>query len=294
MLRALFLATLAGVANAADPESGFAVLPVSGSVSLLQSDDCNVAVSAGSEGVVLVDTCVAESADKLLAAVRRHSDKPLRFVIDTHAHADHTGGNAALQKLAPVIAHESVRTRLAEGNKVTGDQPRAPEALPIITFDHELTLHLNGDVIRLVKLPPAHTDGDIVVFFQKAKVVCVGDVFMPPAASFGDRHYGGGMSQLIEAVEILLPQIPADARVVPGHGAVSARADVAAGLAVLKQMKAVVESAVRDGKTVDQLIAERPFDKWRGSVPPWMSSDKGLDGWVRRFYREISPPAPSN
>jgi len=289
MRRALLLSLLAAAAQAADTNPAFTDTPISGSVSLLQREECNVTISSADDGVVLVDTCVAEVADQLLAAVQRHSGRPLRFVINTHAHADHSGGNAMLQKLAPVIAHHSVRTRLADGNKVTGDQPRALEALPIVTFDRELVLHLNGDMIRLVKLPAGHTDGDVAVFFDKAKVVCVGDVFMPPAASFGDRHFGGGMSRLIEALEFLLPQIPADAKVVPGHGAVSTRADVAAGLAVLKQMKAVVEGAVRDGKSLEQLTAERPFDKWRNSVPAWMSSDKSLDGWVRNFYREISP-----
>jgi glyoxylase-like metal-dependent hydrolase (beta-lactamase superfamily II) len=294
MLRALLLSSLAAAASAADTDPGFTATRISGSVSVLQGHECNVTVSAADDGVILVDTCVAEVADKLLAAVRRHSGKPLLYVIDTHAHADHSGGNATFQKFAPVIAHHTVRTRLAEGNKVTGDQPRPPEALPAITFDRELVLHFNGDDIRLLKLPPGHTDGDVVVFFAKANVVCVGDVFMSPAASFGDRHYGGGMSQLIESLEFLLPQIPSDARVVPGHGSISTRADVAAGLEVLKQMKTVVEAAVRDGKTLEQLTAERPFDKWRNSVPAWMSSDKALDGLVRRFHREIAPPPPAN
>jgi len=118
--------------------------------------------------------------------------------------------------------------------------------------------------------------------------VAVGDVFMPPAASFGDRHYGGGMLKLIAALETLLPKIPNDARVIPGHGAVSTRADIARGLDVLQEMKALVEKAIRAGKTLEELKAERPFDKYRASVPTWSSSDKSLDSWVRDFYREFS------
>ena len=286
---ALLLGCLA-TASAAEPaDPGFTAVPISQSVSLLQGYECNIPVSAGDDGIVLVDACGARMADKLLAAAQRLTAKPLRFVINTHAHSDHTNGNVVLQKFAPVIAHHTVRTRLAAGNEVTGDKPKPPEALPAITFDDEMILHLNGEQIRLLHLPPGHTDGDVVVFFVKANVVCMGDVFISPAASFGDRWFGGGMLGLIESLEFVLPQIPSDATIVPGHGKISTRADVARGLEVLKGMKAVVESAVRDGKTLQQLQAERPFDQWRGSVPEWNTSDKSLDGWIKNFYREIAP-----
>lgn len=287
IFRLLLLMSLISAARAADPSPGFTAQPLGGSVHLLPGFECNIVVSAGDDGVVMVDTCVAKTAERLLASVRRISDKPLRFVIDTHMHGDHTGGNAFFQKLAPVVARDNVRKWLTTGNEVTRDKPSPPEALPIVTFEGAVTIHLNGEDIRLLALPPAHTDGDVVVFFKNANVVAMGDVFISPAASFGDRHYGGGMLKLIAALELVLPQIPDDAKVVPGHGTISTRADVARGLDVLKQMKAVVESAVKDGKTLEQLTAERPFDKWRSSVPSWSSSDKSLDGWVRNFYREL-------
>jgi cyclase len=203
-------------------------------------------------------------------------------------HADHTGGNAAFQKLAPVIAASNVRKWMSSGNEKTRDKPRPPEALPAITFEGEMTLHYNGEEIRLLKLPPAHTDGDVIVFFRNANVVATGDVYMSPAASFGDRWYGGGFLPLIEALEIVLPQIPAGAKVVPGHGTISTRADVARGLEVLKQMKAVVEKGVRDGQSLEQLTAARPFDQFRSSVPSWASADKSLDGWLKNFHRELT------
>jgi glyoxylase-like metal-dependent hydrolase (beta-lactamase superfamily II) len=178
---------------------------------------------------------------------------------------------------------------MAAGNEKTRDKPAAPEAPPIVTFDSEMILHLNGEEIRLLHLPSAHTDGDTVVFFKNANVVCMGDVFISPAASFGDRWYGGSMLGLIQALEFVLPQIPADAKIVPGHGEISTRADVARGLEVLKGMRAAVEAGIQSGKTLEQLQAERPFDQWRGSVPKWSSSDKSLDGWVKDFYREIAP-----
>ena len=284
---ALFLAGLAPVSGAAD--SGFKVSPLAGTVSLLRGNDCNIAVSAGDDGVVVVDTCSMRTSDQLIASIKVVSPNPLRFAINTHAHGDHSGGNGALQKLAPVIAHDSVRKRMAAGNEKTGDKPSPPGALPVITFDGEVTFHLNGEEIRLLKLPPGHTDGDVAVFFKNANVVCVGDVFMPPATSFGDRWFGGGMLGLIAELEFVLPQIPSDAKIVPGHGAVSTRGDMARGLEVLKEMKVVVETALYQSKTLEQLTAERPFDKWRSSVPQWASSDKSLDGLVRDFYREIAP-----
>ncbi len=284
---ALLLCYAAGVLGAAEPENKFKSTPLGGGLSLVQGYECNIVASAGADGIVLVDTCTAKLADRLIAAIRQTTELPFRFVINTHVHSDHSGANAALQKLAPVIAHRNVRTWLAKGNEVTKDKPAAPDALPIVTYEGEMTLHLNGDEIRLVHLPSGHTDGDTAVFFKAANVVATGDVFMTPAASFGDRHYGGGMLGLIASLEFLLPQIPADATVIPGHGAISTRADVERGLDVLKQMKALVEEGVRAGKTLEALQAERPFDQFRASVPVWSSSDKSLDGWVRNFYREI-------
>jgi cyclase len=291
--RVLSLSGFATIAGAAEPDPGFTAVPLADGVTLLQGFECNITVAAGDSGVVMVDSCTAKTADRLLAAVKRLSNQPIRYVINTHAHGDHSEGDAAFQKLAPVIAHDNVRKRMASGNEVTGEKPSPPAALPAITFTDAMTLHVNGEEIELLHLPPGHTDGDVVVFFRKANVVCMGDVFMSPAASFGDRHYGGGMLGLIQQLELVLPQVPADARVVPGHGEVSTRADVAGGLEVLKGMKVTVEAGVRSGKTLEQLTAERPFDRWRDSVPTWASSDKSLDGWVRNFYREIAPK-PSN
>jgi glyoxylase-like metal-dependent hydrolase (beta-lactamase superfamily II) len=275
-------------APAAEPVRGFTTTPLGGSVFVLQGFECNIVASAGDDGIVMVDTCGAKVAERLLASVRQLSEKPLRFVIDTHVHGDHTDGNAFFQKIAPVIASGNVRTWLASGNEVTRDEPSPPEALPIVTFEGEMTLHLNSEDIRLVKLPPAHTDGDVIVFFNKAGVIAMGDVYMSPAVSFGDRHYGGGMLPLMKTLEFLLPQIPADAKVVPGHGLVSTRADVEHGLDVMKKMKALVEQGIRDGKTLEQLTATRPFDRFRAEVPSWSSSDKSMDGWVKNFYRELT------
>jgi glyoxylase-like metal-dependent hydrolase (beta-lactamase superfamily II) len=285
-IRVLLLCSAGAIASADAPQ-GFTVQSLGGGVHLLQGFDCNIVASTGDDGIIMVDTCTAESSGPLLEALRQLSSKSLLFVINTHVHSDHTGGNAYFQKHAPIIAASSVRTWLATGNDTTGDKPSPITALPVITFDGEISLYLNGEDVRILKIAPAHTDGDTIVILKNANVVAMGDVFMSPAVSFGDRHYGGGMIRLIAALEVVVPQIPADAKVIPGHGKVSTRADVVRGLEVLKQMKAVVEDAIRAGKTLEQLTSERPFDKWKSAVPEWRSSDRSMDGLVRNFHREL-------
>lgn len=290
----LLLCCVASAAGAAAPDIEFKTTPLGESVSVLQRYECNIVASAGDDGIVMIDTCDMQVANKLLAAVQRLSDKPLRFVINTHVHGDHTGANAFFQKLAPIIASNNVRKWLVTGNERLLDKPSPPDALPAVTFGGEMTLHLNGEEIRLLNLPPAHTDGDVVVFFKKANVVAMGDVFMAmgnvskaPSIPLDDRWYGGGILRLMETLELLLPQIPIDAKIVPGHGPVSTRADIVHGLDVMKQMQTVIETDVRAGKTLDQLLAERPFDKFRDSFPTWASS-ASLDGLIRRLHAEIS------
>src|SRR5690349_12272626 len=140
-LAALLLSGVAPAAEPTEPDPGFVTVPVSGTVSVLQGHDCpNIAVSVGDDGMVMVDACASKFAEQLLASLQRLSDKPLKFVIDTHAHGDHTLANAFFQKLAPVIAHDNVRKRLAAGNEKTGDKPRPLEALPIVTLESELIL----------------------------------------------------------------------------------------------------------------------------------------------------------
>jgi cyclase len=286
--RVCLVVCFACAAATAQADPGFAATPIARGISLLQGYDCNVIALTGEEGVVLVDTCGTGVANELRLSIARLSDKPVRFVINTHAHTDHTGGDDVFQKLAPVIAHNNVRKWMSTGNEVTGDKPSSSEALPIVTFEGEMTLHVNGEEIRVISLPPGHTDSDVVVLFTNANVVCMGDVYMSPGVSFADRHYGGSSLGLIKALEFVLPRIPADAKIIPGHGIVSSRADVASGLDIQQQMKTLVERAVQTGESLEQLTAKRPFDKWRNSVPQWAASDKSLDGWVRDFYRELT------
>ena len=270
------------VTSAASPADETQFERLAGSVYVLRSpghEPPNLVASVGEDGVVMLDAPGAVAPEKVLAALQNLSNEPLKFVINTHVHGDHTGGNPAFRELAPIIAHRNVRTRLISGGE---KMPR--EAWPTMTFDSEMNLYFNGEEIRLLRLPAGHTDGDVVVFFTKANVVHMGDVFISPAASFGDRSNGGSFLALIEALEYVLPQIPVDAKIVPSHGAISSRDDVARGLEILMKMKAIVEAGIAAGKTREQLIAEKPFDQWKDSIAWFIPTD----GYVSSFYKELT------
>jgi cyclase len=238
---------------------------------------------------LIVDDQYAPMVPKIQDAIKTVTDKPVRFVLSTHWHGDHTGGNEQFAKAkAEIIAHENVRKRMETGSKVRGTMvPPAPKvALPIVTFDRTLTVHINGEDIRALHFAKGHTDGDSIIFFTKANVVHMGDVFIAPAASFGENSNGGSILALIEALKFVLPQIPADAKVVPSHGAISSRSDVARGLEILTAMKAIVEAGIAAGKTKEQMIAEKPFDQWKGSVAWFIPPG----GYVADFYQELTAP----
>lgn len=279
-LRLFFLALWSTTAASQSADQEITVHPLAGSVYLLQGKDAtNIVVSAGDDGIVMVDDQEAPAANHILSALKTITNKPLRFVINTHVHGDHTGSNDALGKIAPIIAHRNVRAHM-----INGPDKRPPEAWPSVTFDGEIHLYFNGEDIRVLSLPSGHTDGDSVVFFTKANVVHVGDIFMVNGTSFGEASNGGSYAGLINSLEKVLPQIPADAKVIPGHGGPSSRADMARGLEVLKGMKAIVEAGIAAGKTQDQIIAEKPFEKWKNSLAFFLSPDD----YVKDLYKELS------
>ena len=191
------------------------VTKVSGTVYMLEGAGGNIGASVGEDGIVVVDDQYAPLAEKIQAALKGVTDKPVRFIINTHYHGDHTGGNAFFQKQAPVIAHDNVRKRLetggAAGNlgSVSMERKAAPkEALPILTFDHDVTVHLNGEDIRALHFPSGHTDGDSIIFFPTSNVVHMGDDFVRYGFPFIDLASGGSVEGMIAALEEVVPKLP--------------------------------------------------------------------------------------
>ncbi|HEY1658904.1 MAG TPA: MBL fold metallo-hydrolase [Candidatus Sulfotelmatobacter sp.] len=260
------------------------VSKVAGNVYMLQGAGGNIGVSVGDDGIVIVDDEFAPLADKIQAALKGITDKPVRFVINTHYHGDHTGGNEYFQKQAPIIAQDNVRKRLesggaaGNGSSVHMDVKPAPhDALPIITFDHDVTVHLNGEDIRALHFPAGHTDGDSIIFFPHSNVVHMGDDFVTYGFPFIDVDSGGSINGMIDAVAKVISDLPPDVKVIPGHGAVSTLDDMRAYLEMLIQTRDVVQSALKEGKTLDQMKQAKLLDPWKKFSGQFINEDTFLE-----------------
>jgi len=217
-------------------------------------------------------------------------------VINTHYHFDHTGANAAFaQDGATVIAQDNVRVRLqtggtaGNGGSISREVPAVEAAaLPQVTFDHELTVHMNGDDVRAVHYPNAHTDGDTIVFFPHTGTVAMGDIYVRYGFPFIDINSGGTVQGMIAACEDVLRRVPADARVVPGHGEVSGVADLREYLQMLKDTSAAVAGALKAGKTLAQMKQEHILGRWSERYsPPKAFVD--TDAFTETLYNSLRP-----
>ena len=294
----VYLCALLMIALGAAAQNDFSkveikVHKVAGNVYMLEGAGGNIGVSVGDDGIVIVDDQFAPLADKIRAALKGITDKPVRFVINTHYHGDHTGGNLEFQKSAPIIAQDNVRKRLEEGvvggigETITNQsKPQPAGALPIITFDHQLTVHLNGEDIRALHVPSGHTDGDSVIFFPKSNVVHMGDDFVTYGFPFVDINSGGSVRGMIDAVDKVIAQVPADVKVIPGHGAISNVDDMRKFQQMLKDTLATVQAAMKQGKTLDQMKQEKILAKWDS----YGSGDKFIktDVWIETIYDDLS------
>jgi cyclase len=288
-LRIVLIAVVMMVALGAAQDRDFSkvqikVTKVAGNVYMLQGAGGNIGASVGEDGIVVVDDQYAPLADKIQAALKEITALPVRFIINTHYHEDHTGGNAYFQKQAPIIAHDNVRKRLESGG-VAGNggsvhldaKPAQKEALPIITFDNDVTVHLNGEDIRALYFPAGHTDGDSVIFFPKSNVVHMGDDFVTYGFPFIDVNSGGSIDGMIDGVEKVIAQVPADVKIIPGHGPISSVTDVRAYLEMLKGTREAVAKAIKDGKTLDQMKQAKLLDPWKKYAGDFINADAFLE-----------------
>ncbi len=251
------------------------VTKVSGNIYMLQGAGGNIAASVGEDGIVIVDDQYAPLADKIAAALKGigATDKPVRFIINTHYHGDHTGGNLPFANQgATVIAQDNVRKRLESGGKsgtgtspdaINRDNKPAPKgALPIITFDHDVTVHLNGEDIRALHFPAGHTDGDSIIFFPKANVVHMGDDYVRYGFPFIDVLAGGSVQGMIAACQKATAQLPPDVKVIPGHGDLSNLDEVREYVKMLQDTSAAVQKAIDSGQSVDQMKQAKILAPW--------------------------------
>ena len=230
---------------------------------MLEGSGGNIGVSSGSDGVFLIDDQYAPLTDKILAAVRRITREPVRFVVNTHWHGDHTGGNENLGKAGVlIVAHDNVRRRMGTEqfiqafNMKTPPSPKA--ALPIITFAAEVTFHLNGDEIRAFHVSPAHTDGDAIVHFRRANVLHMGDLFFNGGYPFIDLSSGGSVEGVIAAADRALEIVDSRTRIIPGHGPAGDGAALRAYRNMLVTVRDRVKPMVSAGRTLAQVKAAAP------------------------------------
>ena len=224
---------------------------VTGSVYYLQGAGGNIGLSIGEDGVVMIDDQYAPLTDKILAAIRQLNEGEIRFVINTHVHGDHTGGNENLGKLGILIlARDEVRVRLA------AQSPAA--ALPVLTYSDAITIHLNGEEVYAFPVPPAHTDGDTFIHFVDSDVIHTGDVFRTTAFPVIDTNNGGTLDGSIQALGLLIGTAGPDTLILPGHGDVSSRMDVMGFRDMILDVRDQVAPMVESGMSYEEVAAADP------------------------------------
>jgi len=236
----------------------------------------NIGVSVGDDGLLLVDTGFPMLADKLRAELKKLSPKPVKLVINTHHHGDHTMGNTGFGADGTIIAHVNARARLVKEG-FWENTPAPPAALPLVLIRDRLDLHVNGEDIQATYLPPAHTDSDVMVKFAGSNVVHLGDVFFNGFYPFIDTRTGGSVKGYIAGVEKALADLPAGAKIIPGHGPPATRKELEAFLEMLKETSATVEKGIKAGKKLAELQAAKPFAKYDSWANGFLTSDKYLE-----------------
>ena len=246
---------------------------VTSGIYYLEGQGGNIGLSVGEDGVVMIDDQFAPLTERILAAIRQINSGEIRFVINTHLHGDHTGGNENLGRMGILIlARDAVRVRM---------MPTAPAvALPVLTFSEPISIHLNGEQVRTIPVPPAHTDGDSFIHFVNADVLHLGDVFRTVGYPFIDTASGGTLQGMLDAMGVAIGMAGPNTKIIPGHGTVATRADAIAYRDVFLDVKTRVAALVAQGMNYDQIAAARPTARY--------DVDKGdPERFLRAVYSEV-------
>lgn len=257
---------------------------VAGNVYVLFGQGGNIGVSVGKDGILMIDDQFERLADKIKAALKElGSDKP-RFLFNTHWHGDHTGGNTAFGADSIIIAHQNVRTRLSTPNSGGREfKPLAPVGLPMITYSQGLSVHFNGEEVRAVHYPSGHTDGDTVLFFTTSNVVHLGDNFFAGRFPFVDINSGGSVEGLAKNIADLIKTIPSDAKLIPGHGAVSTVNDLKTYHQTILDTTAIIREKMKT-KSLEDIKKEGLPEKYK----EWGSGFINTDRWIETIYNSYS------
>jgi cyclase len=262
---------------------------VSANFYTLEGSGGTIGVLAGPDGVLMVDAQFAPLSDKIVAAIKQISDGRIRFLINTHVHGDHTGGNENIGKLGPaILARENLRTRLAKPGPQANGQPGVatpPIGLPVLTYDSPITIHMNGEDVQLIPVPVAHTDGDTMVYFPNANVIMTGDFYRSLGYPNIDRANGGTMNGMLAGFDAIIKVGRPDTRVIPGHGATVDKAAVAAHRDMMMAVRDKVAALVRENKTQEEVVAAKLTADFDAKVPG--ATQMTADRFVTQLYQEL-------
>jgi len=247
-----------------------------------------IGVLTGPDGVFMVDAQFAPLSEKINAAIKLISDKPIKFLVNTHVHGDHTGGNENFGKMGvTILARQNLRNRLEHPNPGANGQPGVPTpaaGLPVITYDAPMTIRMNGEEVRLIPAPVAHTDGDTFVKFVNANVLMTGDFYRSIQYPNIDRANGGSLPGLIAALDAVIANADATTKIVPGHGPVVDRAAVVAHRDIVIAARDKVAALVKAGQTQEQVVAAKPLAEFDAKVQQVATTG---DRFVGQLYAEL-------
>ncbi len=268
---------------------------VAGNVYMLEGQGGNIGVSAGEDGVLIVDDQYAPLADKIRAALKAINPGSLRFVLNTHFHGDHTGANPVFGKESTIVAHDNVRKRLAAGQPAAagggaGTPPATKEALPVITYTHSVSIHFNGEEIKVMHLPNGHTDGDSIIHFTTSNVVHMGDHFFAARFPFVDINSGGSVEGLTRNIAHVIENLPAGVKIIPGHGPLSTPDDLKTYHRMLVTTTDIVRKQIAAGKTIEEIKTAGLPEEWK----TWGTGFIPQNRWLETIHRSLTMTKPAS
>ena len=290
---------LSGTLNAQQPDFSqvrITTHKVRDNIYMLEGLGGNIGLFVGTDGAFLIDDQFAPLTDRIVAAIRKITDKPIRFLVNTHIHGDHVGGNENLSRMGALIfAHKNVRKRLSEGpaDLRTGGQapPAARQALPIVTFDDGVEFHINGDLVHVFPVPPAHTDGDTLIHFTRANVLHLGDVFRTNTYPIIDVGNGGTFNGIIEGINMAIDLSDNETRIIPGHGVVTDKKMLIRVRDMYLDIRNQVLELIGAGRSLEEVLATRPTadydERWEPKEGPSFGT---AERFITALYNELKQP----
>jgi len=251
---------------------------VNDNIYMLEGDGGNIGVSVGDDGILIIDDKFESFSDAIRAEVAKLNDGKLEFILNTHHHGDHTGANEKLGAEAHIIAHSNVRERLAEDKDLSDETAR--DGIPVITFDESLSLHFNGDELKMVHLPTGHTDGDSIIMFTKANVVHMGDQFFLGRFPYVDLGSGGDVAGYLKNVKEMIRVLPSDVKIIPGHGPLGTLEDLKIFARNIEETTAIIRKHIDEGKSMEDIQKAGLPDKYDDLAWNFITTDR----WIEIVY----------